>query len=65
MPDISIIVPIYNAEKYIKICLDSLINQTKKELEFILINDGSTDNTEKIIKKYKDTRIKYYKNKTK
>lgn len=63
MPDISIIVPIYNAEKYIKICLDSLINQTKKELEFILINDGSTDNTEKIIKKYKDPRIKYYKNK--
>ncbi len=63
MPDISIIVPIYNAEKYIQICLDSLINQTKKELEFILINDGSTDNTEKIIKKYKDSRIKYYNNK--
>lgn len=62
MVDVSIIVPIYNAEKYIKKCLDSLINQTKKELEFILVNDGSTDNTEHIIKKYKDKRIKYYKN---
>ena len=63
MPDVSIIVPIYNAEKYIEKCIDSLINQTKKELEFILINDGSTDNTDKIIKKYKDKRIKYFKNK--
>ena len=61
--DISIIVPIYNAEKYLKKCLDSLINQTKKELEFILINDGSTDNSENIIKEYKDKRIKYFKNK--
>lgn len=63
MSDISIIVPIYNAEKYLNKCLDSLINQTKKELEFILVNDGSTDNTETIIKTYIDERIKYYKNK--
>lgn len=63
MPDISIIVPIYNAEKYLNKCLDSLINQTKKELEFILINDGSTDKTEGIIKEYSDERIKYFKNK--
>jgi len=62
MIDISIIVPIYNAEKYLDKCIESLINQTKKELEFILINDGSTDNSEKIIKKYKDKRIKYFKN---
>ena len=61
--DISIIVPIYNAEKYLDKCLDSIINQTKKELEIILVNDGSTDQTEKIIEKYKDKRIKYYKNK--
>ncbi len=60
---ISIIVPIYNAEKYIDKCLNSLLNQTKKELEFILVNDGSTDSTEKIIKKYSDKRIKYFKNK--
>lgn len=62
MPDISIIVPIYNAEKYLNKCIESLINQTKKELEFILVNDGSTDNSEEIIKSYKDKRIKYFKN---
>ena len=62
MKDISIIVPIYNAERYINKCLNSIIKQTKKELEIILINDGSTDNTEKIIKSYKDKRIKYFKN---
>ena len=63
MADISIIVPIYNAEKFIKKCVDSLLNQTKKELEFILINDGSTDKTHDILKTYKDKRIKYFKNK--
>ncbi len=62
MADISIIIPSYNAEKYINKCLDSVINQTKKELEIIVVNDGSTDHTEKIIKEYKDNRIKYYKN---
>ena len=63
--DISIIVPIYNAEKYLNKCIDSIINQSKKELEIILINDGSTDNSENIIKKYDDKRIKYFKNKNK
>ena len=63
MADISIIVPIYNAEKYLNKCIDSLVNQTKKELEFILVNDGSTDSSEDIIKSYKDKRIKYFKNK--
>lgn len=63
MVDISIIVPIYNAEKYLKKCIDSLLNQTKKEIEFILINDGSTDSTHEIIQSYNDERIKYYKNK--
>ena len=61
MVDISIIVPIYNASKYLKKCLGSLVNQTKKELEFILINDGSTDDSESIIKSYNDSRIKYFK----
>lgn len=60
---ISIIVPIYNSEKYLNKCIDSLINQTEKNIEIILVNDGSTDNSEKIIKEYKDKRIKYYKNK--
>lgn len=57
---ISIIIPAYNAEKYISKCLDSLINQTYKNLEIIVVNDGSTDNTLKILEKYAsdDNRIK-------
>lgn len=62
MPKISIVVPIYNAEKYLKKCIKSLINQTLKDIEIILINDGSTDSSESIIKKFEDKRIKYYKN---
>ena len=59
---ISIIVPCYNAEKYIKKCIETIKNQTYKNLEVLLINDGSKDNTEKIIKKEtsKDKRFKYY-----
>ncbi len=57
---ISYILPCYNVEKYISICLESLINQTLKEIEIICINDGSTDDTLSIIKLYqgKDSRIK-------
>lgn len=61
--DISIIVPIYNAERYLKECIDSLLMQSKAECEFILINDGSTDRSEKIIKSYQDNRIQYFKKK--
>lgn len=59
-PKVSIIVPIYNTAKYLPNCLDSIINQTYQNLEIILVNDGSTDNSEKIIEKYakKDSRIK-------
>lgn len=57
---ISIIIPIYNAERYLKDCLDSVIMQKYDNLEVILINDGSTDNSEKICREYvnKDKRIK-------
>ena len=61
---VSIIVPVYNAENYLKKCLDSLINQTYKYIEIILVNDGSVDNSEKIILKYKEKYpkiIRYYK----
>lgn len=59
MKKISVIVPIYNSEKYIRRCIESIINQTYKELEIILINDGSTDNSLDIISEYKknDSRI--------
>ena len=56
---ISIIVPIYNTEKYLVRCLDSLINQTYKNIEILCINDGSTDNSLNILNEYatKDKRI--------
>lgn len=56
---ISVIVPIYNVEKYLKKCLDTIINQTLKEIEIICINDGSTDKSRKILEQYlkKDSRI--------
>jgi glycosyltransferase involved in cell wall biosynthesis len=56
---VSIIVPVYNAEKHLRQCLDSIINQTLKEIQMIIINDGSTDNTKEIILDYasKDDRI--------
>ena len=52
MPKVTIIIPIYNAEEYIKKCLDSIIDQTFKSLQVILVNDGSTDSSEQIIDKY-------------
>ena len=55
---VSVIIPVYNVEKYLKKCLDSLINQTYSNLEIIVVNDGSTDNSSKIIKEY----VKKYKN---
>ena len=57
MKKVSIIVPIYNAEEYLPKCIDSLINQTYQNIEIILLNDGSTDNTQNIIASYKDKRI--------
>lgn len=59
MAKVSLIVPIYNSSKYLNKCIDSLVNQTLKDIEIILINDGSTDKSEKVIKEYKDKRIKY------
>ena len=52
MDKISIIIPVYNAEKYLEKCLDSVVNQTYKNLEIICVNDGSKDNSLNILKKY-------------
>lgn len=56
---VSIIVPIYNAQKYLDECIESIVNQTYKNIEIILVNDGSTDNSIEICKEYsiKDSRI--------
>ena len=61
MVKVSVIVPIYNAEKYLEQCLDSIVAQTLKEIEIILIDDGSTDGSAEICKKYlSDFRVTYY-----
>lgn len=59
---VSIIVPIYNKEKYLEKCLDSILGQTYRDLEIILVDDGSTDNSLSICQRYaeKDLRIKIY-----
>ena len=59
MPKVSIIVPVYNVEKYLERSLNSLINQTLKDIEIICVNDGSKDNSLKILEEYskKDNRI--------
>lgn len=66
MIKISIVIPVYNVEQYIAKCLDSLVNQTLKEIELILVNDGSTDNSQAIIdeyaKKYPSKIVAFQKN---
>lgn len=59
---ISIVIPIYNAEKYLEQCLNSIKNQTYKNFEVILVNDGSIDNSESICKAFveSDTRFRYF-----
>lgn len=56
---LSVIVPCYNRERYIERCLNSIINQTYKNLEIIVVDDGSTDGTKDIISSISDKRIKY------
>ena len=60
---LSIIVPVYNAEKYMEKCLDRLLEQSYKNIEIIIVNDCSQGNCEEIVEKYKniDSRIKYIK----
>ena len=58
-PRVSIISPVYNAEKYIEACLDSALAQTFENWEMIIVDDGSTDRTREIIERYTDPRIRY------
>ena len=61
-PKISIVVPVYNVEKYIRECLDSLVNQTLEDIEIICVNDGSRDSSPQILEEYasKDSRIRVF-----
>ncbi|GAA5036481.1 hypothetical protein GCM10011506_30390 [Marivirga lumbricoides] len=61
-PSISVIIPAYNVEKYIKRCLDSILNQTYQDFEILIYNDGSKDKTSDIISTYSDNRIHVYHN---
>ena len=58
-PKVSIVVPIYNVEKYLNECVDSILNQSLKDIEEILVDDGSPDNCGKIVDEYaaKDSRV--------
>lgn len=58
MPKISVLIPAYNAEKYIEKCIESVVNQTFKDIEIIIVNDGSDDKSPELIEKFHDSRIK-------
>ena len=58
MAKVSVIIAAYNIQEYIGRCIESCINQTLEDIEIIIVNDGSTDNTLDIINKYNDFRIK-------
>ncbi|MFX0204600.1 MAG: glycosyltransferase family 2 protein [Candidatus Hodarchaeota archaeon] len=57
MPKVSVVMSVYNGERFLKKAIDSILAQTFQEFEFIVINDGSRDRTEDIIKSYDDPRI--------
>src|SRR5688500_648199 len=58
-PRVSIISPVYNADRYIGACIDSVLAQTFTDWEQIIVDDGSTDQTEAVVRKYNDPRIRY------
>lgn len=63
IPEISVLVPVYNTEeKHLRECIESILNQTFKDFELIILNDSSSNNAEEVIKSYDDKRILYYKN---
>lgn len=62
MPEISVLIPTYNGAKYIQSALESVLSQKYADYEILIIDGGSTDNTEELIKKLNNKRIRYYKN---
>src|SRR6476620_12182 len=60
MPFFSVVIPLYNKEKFIENTLNSVLNQSFADFEIIIVNDGSTDGSEQIVKNFDDSRIQYY-----
>lgn len=63
-PKISVVMPVYNGEKYLDKSIRSILDQSYKDFEFLIINDASTDNSEKIARLFDDSRIKIFRNET-
>ena len=63
MPKVTVLMPVYNGSKYLKAAIDSILSQSFTDFEFLIINDGSTDDSVKIINSYHDQRIKLIDNK--
>ncbi len=63
-PLVTVLMPVYNAEKYLAEAIESILGQTFTDFEFLIINDGSTDDSSKIIETYTDSRIRYIENTT-
>jgi len=57
-PKVTVLMSVYNGEKYLQEAIDSILGQTFKDFEFLIINDGSTDKTGEILKSYDDPRIR-------
>lgn len=60
MPAISVVMPVYNAANFLKEAIDSILNQTFRDFEFLIFNDGSTDNSRDIVLAYNDSRIQFF-----
>jgi glycosyltransferase involved in cell wall biosynthesis len=60
MPMVSVVMPVFNASKFLKESIESILNQSYSDLEFIIFNDGSLDNSSDIIQRFKDPRIKFF-----
>ena len=57
---VSVIMPVYNGEKYLAQAIESVLAQSYPHIELLVVNDGSTDGTESIVKQFADTRIRYF-----
>ena len=60
MPQFSVLTSVYNGETYLEECVNSVLNQTFKDFEYIILNNGSTDNTAEILNRYTDSRIRIF-----